>query len=61
MEYKGISQHIDFCRLPTPGGRYELTQVLGVGTYGEVYRAKGITHYAFNAFRIILPIMILLY
>ncbi|KAL7032575.1 hypothetical protein ACKWTF_007349 [Chironomus riparius] len=40
MEYKGISQHIDFCRLPTPGGRYELTQVLGVGTYGEVYRAK---------------------
>jgi len=60
MEYKGISQHIDFCRLPTPGGRYELTQVLGVGTYGEVYSAKGITHYAF-AFLIILPIMILFY
>lgn len=44
MEYKGISQHIDFCRLPTPGDRYELLQVLGVGTYGEVYKAKGINY-----------------
>lgn len=41
MNYKGISQHIDFCSLPTPDERFELIQVIGEGTYGEVFLAKG--------------------
>lgn len=39
-EYMGLSQHIDFCRLPSPGERFELIELIGEGTYGEVYNAK---------------------
>lgn len=38
--YIGLSQHIDFCRLPSPGDRFELQELIGEGTYGEVYSAK---------------------
>lgn len=38
--YVGLSQHIDFGRLPCPGNRFELNELIGEGTYGEVYSAK---------------------
>lgn len=38
--YIGLSQHIDFARLPSPGDRFELQDLIGEGTYGEVYSAK---------------------
>lgn len=37
--YEGLSQHIDFSRLPCPGNRFELNELIGEGTYGEVYSA----------------------
>lgn len=40
MAYVGLSQHIDFGRLPVPSDRFELVQLIGEGTYGEVYSAK---------------------
>lgn len=39
MAYLGLSQHIDFCRLPDPQ-RFELQHLIGEGTYGEVFSAK---------------------
>ena len=35
--YIGLSQHIEFARLPSPGDRFELQDLIGEGTYGEVY------------------------
>lgn len=40
MAYNGLSQHVDFVRLPNPGERFELLDLIGEGTYGEVYSAK---------------------
>lgn len=40
MAYLGLSQHIDFCRLPIPTDRFELIHMIGEGTYGEVWSAK---------------------
>ncbi|XP_063589666.1 myosin-IIIb-like [Penaeus indicus] len=40
MSYMGMSQHIDFDNLPDPNTRYELLEVIGEGTYGEVFAAK---------------------
>ena len=40
MAYVGLSQHIDFTRLPVPTDRFELQHLIGEGTYGEVYSAK---------------------
>ena len=40
MAYVGLSQHIDFNRLPVPTDRFELQHLIGEGTYGEVYSAK---------------------
>lgn len=38
--YIGLSQHIDFVRLQTPKDRFELQDLIGEGTYGEVYSAR---------------------
>ncbi|XP_058463872.1 myosin-IIIb-like isoform X1 [Malaya genurostris] len=40
MAYNGLSQHVDFLRLPNPSERFELLVLIGEGTYGEVYSAK---------------------
>lgn len=40
--YHGISRHINFTQLPSPEGRFQLTEIIGEGTYGEVYHAKDI-------------------
>ncbi|CAL4059864.1 unnamed protein product, partial [Meganyctiphanes norvegica] len=40
MSYVGMSQHIDFDNLPDPNERFELLEVIGEGTYGEVFKAK---------------------
>ncbi|XP_058834413.1 myosin-IIIb-like isoform X4 [Topomyia yanbarensis] len=40
MAYNGLSQHVDFLRLPNPSERFELLDLIGEGTYGEVYSAK---------------------
>ncbi|CAD6208851.1 GSCOCG00010680001-RA-CDS [Cotesia congregata] len=37
--YGGLSQHIDFNSLPDPSERFELQDLIGEGTYGEVYAA----------------------
>ncbi len=39
MSYKGLSDHIDFESLPDPTERFRLEEVIGEGTYGEVFRA----------------------
>lgn len=41
--YAGISRHINFAILPNPGDKFELQQIIGEGTYGEVYSAKEIS------------------
>ena len=33
------SSRIDFASLPSPGERFDLLEVIGEGTYGEVYVA----------------------
>lgn len=38
--YNGLSHHINFALLPSPVGRFDLCEVLGTGTYGEVFSAK---------------------
>ncbi|KAG0429237.1 hypothetical protein HPB47_023824, partial [Ixodes persulcatus] len=38
--YRGISKHLDLLSLPAPGDRFTLVQVVGEGTYGEVYAAR---------------------
>ncbi|XP_021707058.1 myosin-IIIb isoform X6 [Aedes aegypti] len=40
MAYNGLSQHVDFLRLSNPTERFELLDLIGEGTYGEVYSAK---------------------
>lgn len=40
MAYAGLSQHIDFNKLPAPSKRFELQHLIGEGTYGEVFSAK---------------------
>lgn len=40
MAYLGLSQHIDFSKLPAPENRFTLSHLIGEGTYGEVFSAK---------------------
>ncbi|KAG8034288.1 hypothetical protein G9C98_001372 [Cotesia typhae] len=37
--YSGLSQHINFNSLPDPSERFNLQDLIGEGTYGEVYSA----------------------
>ncbi|XP_011146962.1 myosin-IIIb isoform X2 [Harpegnathos saltator] len=39
MAYHGLSQHVNFDIIPDPGGRFQLEELIGEGTYGEVYAA----------------------
>ena len=39
MSYLGLSEHVNFEKLPDPTGRFRLEEVVGEGTYGEVYKA----------------------
>jgi serine/threonine protein kinase len=40
MAYNGLSQHVNFEELPAPGDRFVLQDLIGEGTYGEVYSAR---------------------
>jgi myosin-3 len=40
MAYHGLSQHVSFEELPSPGDRFILQDLIGEGTYGEVYSAR---------------------
>ncbi|KAL6425676.1 hypothetical protein ACFW04_009644 [Cataglyphis niger] len=39
MAYHGLSQHVNFDMIPDPGERFRLEELIGEGTYGEVYAA----------------------
>ncbi|XP_076621103.1 myosin-IIIb isoform X1 [Colletes latitarsis] len=39
MAYHGLSQHVNFDAIPDPGDRFVLEELIGEGTYGEVYSA----------------------
>ncbi|XP_043669123.1 myosin-IIIb-like isoform X6 [Vespula pensylvanica] len=39
MAYHGLSQHVNFDVIPEPGDRFILEELIGEGTYGEVYSA----------------------
>ncbi|KAK2585257.1 hypothetical protein KPH14_009957 [Odynerus spinipes] len=39
MAYHGLSQHVNFDVIPDPGDRFTLEELIGEGTYGEVYSA----------------------
>ncbi|XP_076174415.1 myosin-IIIb isoform X2 [Ptiloglossa arizonensis] len=39
MAYHGLSQHVNFDVIPDPGNRFILEELIGEGTYGEVYSA----------------------
>ncbi|XP_015438922.1 PREDICTED: myosin-IIIb-like [Dufourea novaeangliae] len=39
MAYHGLSQHVNFDVIPDPGDRFDLEDLIGEGTYGEVYSA----------------------
>ena len=41
--YDGLSSLIDFVALPAPDERFDMGDMVGEGTYGEVYRAMGKT------------------
>ncbi|XP_066603378.1 myosin-IIIb-like isoform X2 [Prorops nasuta] len=40
MAYHGLSQHVNFDAIPDPGDRFTLEELIGEGTYGEVYCAR---------------------
>ncbi|KAG5313772.1 MYO3A protein, partial [Pseudoatta argentina] len=39
MAYHGLSQHVNFDVIPDPGECFRLEELIGEGTYGEVYAA----------------------
>lgn len=40
LAYHGLSEHINFDLLPDPTELYTLEDLIGEGTYGEVYSAR---------------------
>nr|XP_018914102.1 PREDICTED: myosin-IIIb-like isoform X1 [Bemisia tabaci] len=43
MAYRGLSRHVDIEGLPSPGNRFTLQELIGEGTYGEVFCALDTT------------------
>lgn len=39
MAYRGLSRHVNFDSIPDPEDRFTLEELIGEGTYGEVYSA----------------------
>lgn len=39
MAYQGLSQHVNLDSVPDPSDRFILEEIIGEGTYGEVYSA----------------------
>lgn len=40
MAYRGLSQHVELDRAADPRDRFTLQELIGEGTYGEVYCAR---------------------
>lgn len=40
MAYRGLSQHVELDRAADPRERFTLQELIGEGTYGEVYCAR---------------------
>lgn len=40
MAYRGLSQHVELDRAADPRDRVSLQELIGEGTYGEVYCAR---------------------
>lgn len=40
MAYRGLSRHVELDRAADPRDRFTLQELIGEGTYGEVYCAK---------------------
>lgn len=40
MAYRGLSQYVNFDTIPDPEDRFSLEELIGEGTYGEVYSAR---------------------
>ncbi|KAK6642740.1 hypothetical protein RUM43_004242 [Polyplax serrata] len=40
MAYQGLSRHINLEATPSPGDRFTLMELIGEGTYGEVFSAR---------------------
>lgn len=43
MAYRGLSKEVNLDALPEPGTRFNLQELIGEGTYGEVYSARDTT------------------
>ncbi|GLH16633.1 Myosin-VIIa [Gryllus bimaculatus] len=43
MTYQGLSQHVRFEQLPDPSARFTLQELIGEGTYGEVFSAREVS------------------
>lgn len=42
LAYRGLSSQIDFDVIPSPEGLFNLEELIGEGTYGEVYAARDV-------------------
>lgn len=40
VAYRGLSQHVELDRAADPRDRFTLQELIGEGTYGEVYCAR---------------------
>lgn len=51
--YEGLSTTIDLQSIPEPNSRFEVKNLIGEGTYGEVYRAVDTTNQKMVAIKIL--------
>lgn len=42
MAYRGLSRHVNIDSLRDPRNKFKLQELIGEGTYGEVYWAKDV-------------------